>query len=295
MLRIGMFLATNLAVMMVASIVFRLFGIDQMVGGGMTASLIYCALFGMMGSFISLFMSKSMAKRGSGARVIEAPSNGTEQWLLDTTRRHADAAGIDMPEVAIFPSPQPNAFATGWNRNAALVAVSEGLLRSMRKEEVEAVIGHEIGHVANGDMITLALVQGIMNTFVIFFARMVGQFVDNALSGGRSRGYGGGIGYFLSYYAAQLVFGIVASVVVAWFSRFREFRADIAGAQLAGRDNMIAALEALKVPSQEANDMPDTLVAFGITSGFSAGLQKLTASHPPLDARINALRTADLS
>lgn len=296
MLRIGMFLATNFAVMLVASVIFRLFGIDQMVGGGMTASLIYCALFGMMGSIISLFMSKSMAKRGSGAQVIESPRNSTEQWLLDTTRRQSEAAGIDMPEVAIFPSPQPNAFATGWNKNAALVAVSEGLLRSMSKEEVEAVIGHEIGHVANGDMITLALVQGIMNTFVLFFARIVGQMIDSALSGGRSRGYGHGMGYMLGYYAAQFVFGIVASVVVAWFSRFREFRADIAGAQLAGRENMIAALEALKGPSREPSDMPDTLTAFGISgNAFSAGLQKLTASHPPLDDRINALRTADLS
>lgn len=295
MLRIGMFLATNFAVMLVASIVFRIFGIDQMVGGGMTASLVYCALFGMMGSFISLFMSKSMAKRGSGAQVIESPRNNTEQWLLDTTRRQAEAMGIDMPEVAIFPSPQPNAFATGWNKNAALVAVSEGLLRSMTKEEVEAVIGHEIGHVANGDMITLALVQGIMNTFVIFFARIVGQLIDSALSGGRNRGYGGGIGYMLGYYGAQFVFGIVASVVVAWFSRFREYRADIAGAQLAGRENMIAALEALKGPSHERSDMPDTLTAFAISgAGFSAGLARLTASHPPLDDRINALRTADL-
>lgn len=296
MLRIGMFLATNFAVMLVASIIFRLFGIDQMVGGGMTASLIYCALFGMMGSFISLFLSKSMAKRGSGAQVIESPSNGTEQWLLDTTRRHSEAAGIDMPEVAIFPSPQPNAFATGWNKNAALVAVSEGLLRSMSQEEVEAVIGHEIGHVANGDMITLALIQGIMNTFVIFFARIVGQLIDSALSGGRNRGYGRGMGYMLGYYGGQFVFGLVASVVVAWFSRFREFRADIAGARLAGRENMIAALEALRGPSREPSDMPDTLTAFAISGdGFSAGLRKLTASHPPLDERINALRTADLS
>ncbi len=296
MLRIGMFLATNFAVMMVASIIFRVFGIDQMVGGGMTASLIYCALFGMTGSIISLFMSKSMAKRGSGAVVIEAARNDTEQWLLDTTRRQSEAAGIDMPEVAIFPSPQPNAFATGWNRNSALVAVSEGLLRSMRKEEVEAVIGHEIGHVANGDMITLALVQGVMNTFVIFFARIVGQLIDSALSGGRNRGYGRGIGYMVGYYGGQFVFGMVASVVVAWFSRFREFRADIAGAQLAGRENMIAALEALKGPSHEPSDMPDSLTAFAISGhGLSAGLRKLTASHPPLDERINALRNADLS
>jgi len=296
MLRIGMFLATNFAVMLVASVIFRIFGIDQMVGGGMTASLIYCAIFGMMGSIISLFMSKSMAKRGSGAQVIETPRNDTEQWIVDTTRRQAEAAGIDMPEVAIFPSPQPNAFATGWNKNAALVAVSEGLLHTMSKEEVEAVIGHEIGHVANGDMITLALVQGVMNTFVIFFARIVGQLIDSALSGGRNQGYGRGIGYMVGYYGGQFVFGILASVVVAWFSRFREFRADIAGAQLAGRENMIAALEALKGPSQQQADMPDTLTAFAISGGgLSAGLAKLRSTHPPLDVRIEALRTADLS
>lgn len=297
MLRIGMFLATNFAVMLVASVIFRIFGIDQMVGGGMTASLIYCAIFGMMGSFISLFMSKSMAKRGSGAQVIETPRTDTEQWIVDTTKRQAEAAGIKMPEVAIFPSPQPNAFATGWNKNAALVAVSEGLLRTMSKEEVEAVIGHEIGHVANGDMITLALVQGVMNTFVIFFARIAGQIIDSALSGGRnSSGYGRGIGYMVGYYGGQFLFGILASVVVAWFSRFREFRADIAGAQLAGRENMIAALEALKGPSHDEPDMPDTLTAFAISGGgLKAGLAKLRSTHPPLDVRIEALRTADLS
>ena len=287
MLRIGMFLATNLGVLMIASVVFRLLGIDQMVGGGLTASLIYCAIFGMAGSFISLFMSKSMAKRSSGAQVIDSPLTETEQWLVDTTRRLSEKAGIDMPEVAIFPSPQPNAFATGWNRNAALMAVSEGLLRSMSRDEVEAVIGHEIGHIANGDMVTLALVQGIVNTFVIFFARLVGQIVDNMLSGGRSRGYG--IGYMLSYYGAQFVFGLIASMIVAWFSRFREYRADIAGAELSSRGNMIAALEALKGPSREASDMPESLVAFGISG---EGLQKWMASHPPLDARIEALRNA---
>ena len=296
MLRIGMFLATNFAVMIVASVIFRVFGIDQMVGGGMTASLIYCAIFGMMGSLISLFLSKSMAKRSSRAQVIETPRNDTEQWLIDTTRQQAEAAGIDMPEVAIFPSSQPNAFATGWNRNKALVAVSQGLLQTMSKAEVEAVIGHEIGHVANGDMITLALVQGVMNTFVIFFARILGQFIDSAISGGRSRGYGRGIGYMVGYYAGQFLFGILASVVVAWFSRFREFRADIAGAKLAGRENMIAALEALKGPSQQESDMPDALTAFAISGGgFKAGLQKLRSTHPPLDVRIAALRTADLN
>ncbi len=288
MMRIALFLATNLGVMLVASVLFRLLGIDQMVGGGMTASLIYCAIFGMTGSFISLLMSKSMAKRASGAEVIENPRNETERWLLETTARLSEKAGIGMPEVAIFPSPQPNAFATGWQKNNALMAVSVGLLNNMSRDEVEAVIGHEIGHIANGDMITLALVQGIVNTFVIFFARIIGQAVDRAVF----RGDGYGMGYFLAYYAAQIVLGFLANAIVMWFSRFREFRADIAGAELAGRDKMIAALQALKGPSDELSEMPDTLVAFGINGGLPQGLMKLITSHPPLDDRINALRNA---
>ena len=288
MMRIALFLATNFGVMLIASVVFRILGIDQMVGGGMTASLIYCAMFGMAGSFISLLMSKSMAKRSSNAQVIEQPRNETEQWLVDTTARLSEKAGIGMPEVAIFPSPQPNAFATGWQKNNALMAVSVGLLNNMSRDEVEAVIGHEIGHIANGDMITLALVQGIVNTFVIFFARIIGQTVDRALF----RGNGYGMGYFISYYAAQIVLGFLANAIVMWFSRFREFRADIAGAELAGRDKMIAALEALKGPSQNPSEMPDTLVAFGISGGMPEGLRKLFTSHPPLDERINALRNA---
>jgi len=286
MMRIALFLATNLGVMLVASVVFRLLGIDQLVGGGMTASLIYCAMFGMMGSIISLFMSKGMAKRSSGAQVIDNPQNETEQWLVDTTTRLSEKAGIDTPEVAIFPSPEPNAFATGWNRNDALMAVSVGLLNNMNRDEVEAVIGHEIGHIANGDMITLALVQGIVNTFVIFFARIIGQTVDRAVF------RGSGMGYFISYYAAQIILGFLASAIVMWFSRFREYRADIAGAELAGRHNMIAALEALKGPSTQPSEMPDTLVAFGISGGMPQGLRKLFTSHPPLDDRINALRNA---
>ena len=288
MMRIALFLATNLGVMLIASVVLRLLGVDQMVNGGMTASLIYCAVFGMTGSIISLFMSKGMAKRSSGAEVIETPRNETEQWLLDTTARLSEKAGIDTPEVAIFPSPQPNAFATGWNKNAALMAVSVGLLNNMNRDEVEAVIGHELGHIANGDMVTLALVQGIVNTFVIFFARIIGQTVDRALF----RGNGYGMGYYISYMAAQFVLGFLASAIVMWFSRFREFRADVAGAELAGREKMIAALQALKGPSDQPSEMPDTLVAFGINGGLAEGMRKLFMSHPPLDERINALRNA---
>jgi len=290
MMRMAMFLGTNMAVMLIASIVMRVFGIDQMVGGGMYASLIYCACFGMIGSFISLFMSKGMAKRSSQAQVIENPQNETEQWLFDTTKRLSEKAGIDMPEVAIFPSQEPNAFATGWNRNNALMAVSVGLLNTMNKDEVEAVIGHEIGHIANGDMITMALAQGIVNTFVIFFARIIGQTVDQAISGGRSNGRG--IAYFITYMVAQVVLGFLANALVMWFSRYREFRADASAADLAGRDKMIAALEKLKGPSAQPSQMPDTLVAFSINGGIPAGLRKFFTSHPPLDARINALRNA---
>lgn len=286
MMRIVLFLATNLGVMMVASIIFRLLGLDQAIGTSTTGMLIYCALFGMVGSMVSLFMSKGMAKRSAGAQVIDTPRNQQEQWLMDTTARLAEKAGIDMPEVAIFPSPQPNAFATGWNKNDALVAVSEGLLQSMQPNEVEAVIGHEIGHVANGDMVTLALVQGVVNTFVLFFARIIGQIVDRNVF----RGNGYGMGYFISYMAAQFLLGFLASAIVMWFSRFREFRADDAGAEFAGRENMIAALQALKGPSQQETEMPESLVAFGISGGLASGFRKLFMSHPPLDERIEALR-----
>jgi len=288
MMRIGMFLGTNIGVLLIASVLFNLLGIDKMVGGGMTSSLIYCGLFGMMGSFVSLLMSKSMAKRSSNAQVIEHPQNETEQWLVDTTKRLSEKAGIGMPEVAIFPSPQPNAFATGWQKNNALMAVSVGLLNNMSRDEVEAVIGHEIGHIANGDMITLALAQGIVNTFVIFFARIIGRTVDQTLF----RGNGYGIGYMLSYYAAQVALGFLANAIVMWFSRYREFHADKAGAELAGRQKMIAALEALKGPDREPSEMPDTLVAFGISGGLAQGFRKLFTSHPPLEERINALRNA---
>ena len=286
MMRIALFMATNLGVMLVAGIVMRIFGIDQMVGGGMAASLIYCALFGFVGSFISLIMSKGMAKRSSQAQVIENPQNETEQWLVDTTKRISEQAGIGMPEVAIFPSQEPNAFATGWKRNDALMAVSVGLLNTMNRDEVEGVIAHEIGHIANGDMITMALVQGVMNTFVVFFARIIGRTVDQALFKGR------GFSYFIVYMLAQVVLGFIANAITMWFSRFREYRADSSAAELAGKEKMIAALEKLKGPSAQPSEMPDTLVAFGINGGMPAGIRALFRSHPTLDDRINALRNA---
>ena len=243
----------------------------------------------MGGSFISLMMSKWMAKRSTGAQVIDQPRNQSERWLVDTVKELAQKAGIGMPEVAVFASPQPNAFATGASKNNALVAVSTGLLENMRPDEVRAVLGHEIGHVANGDMVTLTLIQGVVNTFVIFFARIIGSIVDRAVF--RSEN-GNGIGFFVVTMIAQVVLGIGASMIVMWFSRHREFRADAAGAQLAGRDNMIGALERLKAATKMPETMPETLVAFGISSGMRQGLSALFASHPPLDTRIAALRGA---
>jgi heat shock protein HtpX len=240
----------------------------------------------MGGAFISLLISKWMAKRATGAVVITEPRSNAEKWLLNKVSQHAQAAGIGMPEVAVYDSPSPNAFATGARRDSALVAVSTGLLRSMREDEVDAVLAHEIGHVANGDMITLTLVQGVVNTFVFFLSRVVGHFVDRVILK-NERGYG--IGYFVAVIAAQIVFGILASIVVFWFSRQREFRADAEGARLAGRDKMIAALERLKTAS-DGEPLPDALQAFGIAGG--RGLMALMASHPPLDDRIEALRRA---
>jgi heat shock protein HtpX len=293
-MRILLFLATNIAVLLVASITFRVLGLEQFmyqqgVGLNLTGSLILAAMFGMGGSFISLMMSKWMAKRSTGAQVIDQPRNQSERWLVDTVKELAQKAGIGMPEVAVFASPQPNAFATGASKNNALVAVSTGLLENMRPDEVRAVLGHEIGHVANGDMVTLTLIQGVVNTFVIFFARIIGSIVDRAVF--RSEN-GNGIGFFVVTMIAQVVLGIGASMIVMWFSRHREFRADAAGAQLAGRDNMIGALERLKAATKMPETMPETLVAFGISSGMRQGLSALFASHPPLDTRIAALRGA---
>lgn len=290
MKRVLLFLATNLAIMIVLSITLRLLGVDSILdeqGGNlnMTSLMIFAAVFGMGGSFISLLMSKWVAKRSTGARVIEQPSNATEKWLVDTVRRQAEKAGIGMPEVAIFDSPSPNAFATGARRDASLVAVSTGLLNAMDKDEVEAVLAHEISHVANGDMITLALIQGVVNTFVIFFARVIGHFVDRVILK-NERGHG--IGFMVTTIVAELVLGILASTIVMWFSRQREFRADAGGASLAGRQKMISALERLKQGVTEP--LPDRLAAFGIAGGVGDGLKKLFMSHPPLDERIEALR-----
>ncbi len=291
MKRIFLLIATNIAVMVVLTIVARLLGLDQYIaasGGSWSGLLVFAALFGFGGAFISLLMSKWSAKRMMGVRVIEQPSNPTEQWLLNTVRAQAEQVGIGMPEVGIFDSPEPNAFATGANKDRALVAVSTGLLQRMNRQEVEAVLGHEVGHVANGDMVTLTLIQGVVNTFVIFLARVVGNIVDRAVF--RSED-GRGVGYFVTVIVAEIVFGILASMIVAWFSRQREFRADAAGARLAGTSSMIGALEALK-RVHDPQPLPAQMAAFGIAGGIPTGLRKLFMSHPPLDERIAALRNA---
>ncbi|MFD2190463.1 protease HtpX [Pistricoccus aurantiacus] len=294
MMRIILFLATNLAVVLVASVTLRLLGVEsylQANGLNMTSLLIFCFVVGMAGSLVSLFISKWAAKRSTGTQVIDQPRNETEKWLLDTVAELAREAGIEMPEVGIFPAQQSNAFATGWNKNAALVAVSAGLLNRMRPEEVRAVLGHEIGHVANGDMVTLALIQGVLNTFVMFFARIVAQVVDSFLRGRDEGGGLGFIGYFAVVMVLEVVFGLVASIIVAWFSRFREYRADAAGARLAGTGSMINALARLKSESQMPDQMPETLTAFAITTGQTRKImERLFASHPPLDDRIRALK-----
>ena len=290
MKRVLLFIATNLAVVVVLSVVARLLGIDQYLaaqGGSYTGLLVFAALFGFGGAIISLLMSKWSAKRMMGVRVIDQPQNATEQWLVETVRAQAQQVGIGMPEVGIFDSPDPNAFATGANRNAALVAVSTGLLQRMRRQEVEAVLGHEIGHVANGDMVTLALIQGVVNTFVFVLARVIGNFVDRAINRDSN---GRGMGYFATVMIAEMVLGLLASVIVMWFSRYREFRADHAGATLANRDSMIGALEALK--RAHTAPLPGQMAAFGISGGLGAGLKKLFMTHPPLDERIAALRNS---
>ncbi|WP_372373910.1 protease HtpX [Vreelandella venusta] len=297
MMRIVLFLATNLAVLLVASLTLRLFGVESYLssqGINFTSLLVFCFIFGMVGSLVSLFISKWMAKRSTGTVIIETPSNSTEQWLLDTVAELSREAGIKTPEVGIFPAQQSNAFATGWNKNDALVAVSAGLLNRMRPEEVRAVLAHEIGHVANGDMVTLALIQGVVNTFVMFFARIVAQLVDNFLRS-RSDGEGGlgFIGYFAVVIVAEIVFGLIASAIVAWFSRYREYRADEAGARLAGTGAMVNALARLKAETEMPDQMPDTLRAMAITKGQTRSLlEQLFASHPPLDDRIRALKEA---
>ena len=291
MKRIFLFLATNIAILFVLSIVLSLFGFEGYLtqnGLDMSQLLLFCAVFGMGGSFISLLMSKWIAKRSVGAQVITDAKDPTSQWLIATVQNLARQANIGMPEVAIFDSPEPNAFATGASRNNALVAVSTGLLRNMNKDEVEAVLGHEITHVSNGDMVTLTLIQGVLNTFVMFLARVVGYAIDKAVF--RNERDGVGIGYFVTVIVAQIVFGILASVIVMWFSRQREFRADAGGASLAGREKMIGALEALK-RGAEPEGLPEQMAAFGVSGGQSKW-GALFMSHPPLDVRIEALRNA---
>lgn len=291
MKRIFLFIATNIAILAVLFIVLNLLGVEsildeQGVGLDYKALMIFAAVIGMGGSFISLAISKWTAKHMTGAKVIEQPRSEAEQWLVHTVQRHARSAGIGMPEVAIYDAPDMNAFATGMRRNNALVAVSSGLLQSMSREEAEAVLAHEVSHVANGDMITLALIQGVINTFVIFLSRVIGHVVDRAVFK-VERGHGPA--FWITAIIAQIILGILASVIVMWFSRRREFRADAGGARLAGRENMIAALERLKA-SVDRPHLPDQMEAFGISGNMGRGWKRLFMSHPPLDERIAALR-----
>ena len=293
-MRILLFLATNMAVLVLVSIVFNLLGLQGILAANgvdlnLSSLLVFCAIFGFGGSLISLFLSKWMAKRGTGTCIIEQPRNADEKWLLDTVRELAGEANIGMPEVGIFPSQAANAFATGWNRNAALVAVSAGLLERFRREEVRAVMAHEIGHVANGDMITLTLIQGVVNTFVMFLARIIGHTVDRVVFK-TERGYG--IGYFVVTIVAELVLGFLASTIVFWFSRWREYRADHAGANLTSNAHMIAALQRLQLEQGQPQDLPGELTAFGISEQLKQGLSGLFRSHPPLDDRIRALQSS---
>ena len=292
MKRIVLFLATNLAVVVLLGIVLRLIGFEGILDANgvdlnLGALLVFAAVFGFAGSFISLAMSKWTAKRMMGVRVITQPSNAAEQWLVGTVSRQAQAAGIGMPEVGIFDSPEPNAFATGARRDASLVAVSTGLLASMNQQEAEAVLAHEVSHVANGDMVTLTLIQGVVNTFVIFFARIVGHVVDRVVFKTEE---GHGPAFWVTTIIAELVFGLIATIIVMHFSRQREFRADAGGAKLAGRQAMISALERLR--QRHAGPLPDKMAAFGISGGGAAGLKKLFMTHPPLEDRIAALRAS---
>jgi heat shock protein HtpX len=293
MKRIFLYLATNLAIVLVLGITLRLLGFERIldeqgVGLDINSLLMFAAVFGFGGSFISLAISKWMAKRATGARVIETPANAIEQWLVSTVRRQAEAAGIGMPEVAIYNAPDVNAFATGMSRNNALVAVSSGLLQSMNRDEAEAVLAHEVSHVANGDMVTLALIQGVVNTFVIFLSRVIGHVVDRVVFK-VERGHGPA--FWITAIIAEILLGILASIIVMWFSRRREFQADAGGARLAGAGKMIAALERLKRSSGQPH-LPDQLAAFGISGGLGSGIKRLFMTHPPLDERIAALRRA---
>ncbi|NQX88180.1 MAG: protease HtpX [Halioglobus sp.] len=291
-MRILLFVATNVAVLVLVGIVFNLLGMQGILAENgvdlnLRSLLVMCALFGFGGSLISLFLSKWMAKRGTGTCIIESPRNRDEQWLLTTVKELAEDAGVGMPEVGIFPSTAANAFATGWNRNDALVAVSAGLLQRFQPEEVRAVLAHEIGHVANGDMVTLTLIQGVVNTFVLFLARIIGHTVDRVIFK-NERGYG--IGYYVVSIVAQLVLSILASTIVFWFSRWREYRADRAGADLTTSRAMIAALQRLQMEQGQPQDLPGELTAFGISEQMKEGLAGLFRSHPPLNDRIRALQ-----
>jgi heat shock protein HtpX len=296
MKRIFLFLVTNIAVLLVLSIVLRLLGVDRILNADGTgidfqSLLVFAAVIGFGGSFVSLLMSKWMAKMSVGAHVIETPSNQTERWLVDTVQRQAQRAGIRMPEVAIYDAPEINAFATGWNKDAALVAVSSGLLNNMTADEAEAVLGHEVTHVSNGDMVTLALIQGVVNTFVIFLSRVIGYVVDRVVFKVER---GQGPAFWITTIIAQLVLGILASIIVMWFSRQREFRADHGGATLAGRNKMIAALQRLQLNYGQPAQLPDQVKAFGISGSAGAGLKRLFMSHPPLEERIAALLASTL-
>ena len=292
MTRILLFLATNAAVLVLITLVFQVLGLEGILAENgvdlnLQALLVMSAVIGFGGSFISLAMSKFMAKRSMGVQVIAEARNNTERWLLDTVRRQAEEAGIGMPEVGVFQSPQPNAFATGMRRHSALVAVSTGLLQNMRPAEVEAVLGHEVAHVANGDMITMGLLQGVVNTFVVFLSRVVGHVVDRVVFK-TERGYGPA--YYITSIVAQVFLSILASTIVMWFSRRREFRADRGGAELSSRQNMVAALKALQ-RGHEPQDLPGEFAAFGISGRWKKGLGRLFLSHPPLEERIAALES----
>jgi heat shock protein HtpX len=290
MTRIFLFLATNAAILVVISVVFQVFGFEGILKENGTdldlqALLLMSAIIGFAGSFISLAMSKWLAKKSMGVQIIGEPSNSSERWLIETVKRQAQVAGIGMPEVGVFDSPDPNAFATGMNRNNALVAVSTGLLQRMQRDEVEAVLGHEISHVANGDMITMGLIQGVVNTFVIFLSRIIGFVIDRVVFKTQR---GVGPAFYISSIIAQIFLSFLASMIVAWFSRRREFRADQGGAQLAGREKMIGALQ--RLGAGEQRDLPQQMAAFGISGSRAAGIRRLFLSHPPLEERIEALK-----
>ena len=290
MKRIVLFLATNMAIVLVLSVTMRLLGVEPYLnanGLNLTALLIFAAVMGFGGSFISLAISKWSVKRSMGVQVIETPANGTEVWLVDTVRRYSEKAGIRMPEVGIYDAPDVNAFATGMTRNSSLIAVSTGLLHQMTREEAEAVLGHEVAHAANGDMVTLALIQGVVNTFVMFFSRVIGYLVDKIIF---KTERGQGPAFFVTMIVAELVLGVLASMIVMWFSRRREFIADRGGAGFAGRQNMIAALQ--RLGSLHPEPIPGKMAAFGIAGGVGDGLKRLFTTHPPLEERIAALRAA---